>query len=84
MELAETMRTASAVRHFLAEPVDDDTLYQILDHARFAPSGANRQGWHVIVVRDPNLLHQLQELYLRTWRPLRQARRPQIFQALPA
>ena len=78
MELNETMRTAGAMRHFLADPVDDETLYRILDAARFAPSGANRQGWHVIVVRDPTLLHQLQELYLRTWRPLRQARGAQL------
>ena len=27
--------------------------YEILDHARFAPSGGNRQGGRVIVVRDP-------------------------------
>ncbi|HEU5196649.1 MAG TPA: nitroreductase family protein, partial [Methylomirabilota bacterium] len=28
------------------------TLYRILARARFAPSGGNRQGWRVIVVRD--------------------------------
>ena len=34
------------------DPVPDDVLHRILDNARFAPSGGNRQGWHVIVVRD--------------------------------
>src|SRR2546429_8861131 len=43
----------SAVREFTAEPVPDAVLFKILDHARFAPSGGNRQGWRVIVVRDP-------------------------------
>ena len=52
MELREVMRTTFAAREFLDEPVDDETLRRILDNARFAPSGGNRQGWHVTVVRD--------------------------------
>ena len=52
MELREVMRTTFAAREFLDEPVDDETLRRILDNARFAPSGGNRQGWHVIVLRD--------------------------------
>lgn len=53
MDLYDVMRTAFAARDFTAEPVPDDVLARILDNARFAPSGGNRQGWHVIVVRDP-------------------------------
>ena len=53
MDLYEAMRTAFAARDFTGEPVSDEVMYRILDHARFAPSGGNRQGWHVIVVRDP-------------------------------
>ena len=52
MELYDVMRTAFAARDFTADPVPDDVLEAILDNARFAPSGGNRQGWHVIVVRD--------------------------------
>ncbi len=52
MDLSEAMRTTFAAREFAPEPVPDDMLHRILDHARFAPSGGNRQGWHVIVVRD--------------------------------
>lgn len=52
MELYEVMRTAFAAREFTDEPVSDAQLYRILDHARFAPSGGNRQGWKVIAVRD--------------------------------
>jgi len=53
MELYEVMRTTFAARKFTDEPLPDATLHKILDHARFAPSGGNRQGWRVIVVRDP-------------------------------
>ena len=46
------MRATFAARDFTADPVPDEVLHRILDNARFAPSGGNRQGWHVIVVRD--------------------------------
>jgi nitroreductase len=52
MDVYEAMRTTFAAREFIDEPVSDDTVFSILDRARFAPSGGNRQGWHVIVVRD--------------------------------
>jgi len=52
MELYDVMRTTFAGREFTADPVSDATLFTILDQARFAPSGGNRQGWRVIVVRD--------------------------------
>ena len=46
------MRTAGTTRRFRTDPVPDDLLYRVLDNARFAPNGGNRQGWHVIVVKD--------------------------------
>jgi nitroreductase len=52
MELYDVMRTTFAARAFTDDRVDDATLRRILDNARFAPSGGNRQGWRVIVVRD--------------------------------
>jgi nitroreductase len=52
MELDEVMRTTFSCREWTDEPVDDATLHRILDNARFAPNGGNRQGWHVIVVKD--------------------------------
>lgn len=51
MELYDVMRTTFAAREFTDEALADDVLVKILDHARFAPSGGNRQGWRVIVVR---------------------------------
>ena len=53
MELYDVMRTTFSSREFTADPVPDVLLAKILDNARFAPSGGNRQGWRVIVVRDP-------------------------------
>lgn len=33
--------------------VSDETIRKVIDLARWAPSGANRQPWRVIVVKDP-------------------------------
>jgi nitroreductase len=52
MELYDVMRTTFAAREFTDAPLPDATLYHILEQARFAPNGGNRQGWHVIVVRE--------------------------------
>jgi nitroreductase len=62
MELYDVMRTTGAVRNFTGDPLPDDVLERILDNARFAPSGGNRQGAHVIVVRDQATREALAEL----------------------
>src|SRR5271155_4889561 len=50
MELYDVMRTTFAVREFTDDPLPDPVLYRILDNARFAPSGGNRQGTAVTLV----------------------------------
>jgi nitroreductase len=67
MELREAMRCAPTSRLFSDEPVDVDVLRGVLDDARFAPSGGNRQGWRVIVVTDPQLRRRMRELYEQPW-----------------
>jgi nitroreductase len=62
MELNDVMRTTFAARDYTGEPISDAVLYDILDNARFAPSGGNRQGNKVIVVRDPATRDQLARL----------------------
>ena len=67
MELSQALRSTGAVRDFTDDPVPDDVLYRMLDTARFAPNGGNRQAWHVIVVRDPATRVALRDLYLPGW-----------------
>lgn len=63
MDLKTALRTTPATREFTDQAVSDDDVYEILDDARFAPNGGNRQGWHVIVVRDPDTKRRIAELY---------------------
>lgn len=58
-DLDTVMRTTFAARTFTDEPVDDTVIAEIMESARFAASGGNRQGWHVVVVRDPATRHAL-------------------------
>jgi nitroreductase len=67
MELLDAMRTTPATRRFTDDPLPDDVLYRILDHARFAPNGGNRQAWHVIAVRDQQVKDQLADLWAVAW-----------------
>jgi nitroreductase len=67
VEIATALRTTGAAREFLADPVPDDVVYRLLDTARFAPNGGNRQAWRVLVVRDPELRSRLRDCYLAGW-----------------
>lgn len=59
MEFDDVIRTTFACRDFTDRPVTDEVLHGLLDQARFAPSGGNRQGWKVIVVKDPEVRTKL-------------------------
>lgn len=67
MDVREAMRTTGAARVFTDEPIDDDVLFEILDDARFAPSGGNRQPWRVAIVRDLAVRRRIGELMRGVW-----------------
>jgi nitroreductase len=68
VDLTDAMRCAPTSRRFTDEPVSEQALWRALDSARFAPSGGNRQGWRVVVVRDPEGRRAIRDLYLPSWR----------------
>lgn len=62
MDLYEAMRTTAAIREFTGDPLPDEVLHRILDNARFAPSGGNRQGVRLVLVREQETRHRLAAL----------------------
>ena len=62
MELYEAMRCTFAARQYTGEELSDEVLMRVLDNARFAPSGGNRQGGHVVIVRDQSIKEELAAL----------------------
>jgi nitroreductase len=67
MELRDALRGTGAVRRFTDAAVDDATIAAILDDARFAPSGGNRQPWRVAVVSDVALRRRLADAMGPVW-----------------
>ena len=67
VELGPALRTTGAVREFLDREVPDAVVHRLLDTARFAPNGGNRQAWRVIVVKSPDLKRGLRDIYLPGW-----------------
>jgi len=61
------MRCVPSTRYFTDQPVPREPLARVLDNARFAPSGGNRQGWRLIVVTDRDRRRRLRELYEQPW-----------------
>lgn len=52
MELKEVIKTRKSIRDYEDTPVPEDKLLRVIEAARLAPSGSNRQAWKFIVVRD--------------------------------
>jgi nitroreductase len=67
MELRDAIRTTGSVREFLDEQVPDSLVAEILDDARFAPSGGNRQPWRVVSVVDPAVRRAIGGLMQPIW-----------------
>lgn len=56
-----------SVRSFIKKPVDRQTILEILETARYAPSAVNFQPWHFIVVNESDKLDLFHEVYPRNW-----------------
>ena len=50
MTVTEALRRRTSIRAFLSTPLAESLVREILDIARWAPSGGNLQPWKVIVV----------------------------------
>jgi nitroreductase len=67
MDLLDAIRTTGTCRFFKPDPVPDAVLARVLDAARFAPTGGNRQPVRFVAVRDAALRKRLHELYQPHW-----------------
>ncbi|RMG25072.1 MAG: nitroreductase family protein [Methanobacteriota archaeon] len=58
-EFYELMRTRRSVRFFSNEPVPEETIQYLVATAARAPSGANKQPWTFVVVKDPKVKREI-------------------------
>jgi len=59
VEVFEAIKNRRSIRRYKTTPVDDKTIEQVLEAARWAPSWANTQCWRFIVVRDDSVKAEL-------------------------
>lgn len=57
----------ASIRGFTAEPVSEEDLAALLEAARLAPTAANRQPWHLVVVRGAEQRAALGTAYAKPW-----------------
>ena len=62
--LLEVIKHRRAVRGYQSRPVPDEIIDQLLEAARWGPSGANSQPWEFIVVKDPEMTRKIGEIYV--------------------
>jgi len=67
MDIYDVVKTRRSVRKYKATPVDQDKIDRILEAARLAPSAANFQPWHFILIRDEQTRRSLKGAYGRDW-----------------
>lgn len=59
MNVNEAVKKRRTIRKFLQKPIPVETLKQLVEGARLAPSGGNVQPWAFIIVDDPELIPQV-------------------------
>ncbi len=63
----DIMFSTRSMRRLKPDPVPDEVLYRILDAGIRAPSGGNTQHWRFVVVKDPQVKQQVQQVYQKGW-----------------
>ncbi len=67
MEWKQLVKSRYSCRNYMKLPVKDETLDEILEEVRLAPSAANRQPLMVYVVRDAEKRAALKDAYDKEW-----------------
>ena len=56
-----TILNRRSIRRYLDKDIPDDILQKVLEAFRWAPSWANTQCWHVVVVKDAEQKNKIRE-----------------------
>ncbi|MBI2849694.1 MAG: nitroreductase family protein [Chloroflexi bacterium] len=67
MKFMELARKRYSVRGYQNKPVEDEKLKEILEAARLAPTGGNRQAFQLIVIHSAGREEELKAIYKPEW-----------------
>ena len=67
MDFYKVINKRKSIRGYSSRHVEEAKLNRILEAARIAPSAANRQPWHFIVISDKQKRKELGKAYDKDW-----------------
>ena len=67
-----------SIRGYIRRPIEQEKVVQLLDVARYAPNGANRQVLQWVVVNDPDKVHRMAEMTIE-WMKIVQVKNPALY-----
>lgn len=62
MDFYQVIKTRRSVRSFKSDQIPQDVLTRVLNAARIAPSGSNRQPWKFIVIKERERIKKMAQL----------------------
>ena len=68
-----------SIRTYIRKPIEKEKVLQLLDIARYAPNGANRQIVSWLVINDPERVHRVAEMTI-DWMKLVKEKNPALYQ----
>src|SRR5260370_2572229 len=78
MDAQAVLTTTRSVRKRMDfdRPVPRELILECIEVAVQAPTGSNRQGWHFMVVTDPDKKKAIGDLYRKSWEAYSSGRDP--------
>jgi nitroreductase len=62
VDILDLLKSRRSIRSYQDKPIPQDLILQILEAGRWAPTGANLQPWHFIVVTDAETRKRIGEV----------------------
>jgi nitroreductase/NAD-dependent dihydropyrimidine dehydrogenase PreA subunit len=67
-----------SIRGYIRKPIEQEKILQLLDVARYAPNGANRQVIRWVVINDPAKVHRMAEMTI-DWMKVVKEKAPALY-----
>lgn len=64
LTVSEAIEARRSIRKYSSDDVPDELIRQVLEAARLAPSGSNRQPWCFLIVKDKKLKSEIRRICL--------------------
>ena len=67
MDFDTLIHNRYSVRAYVKKPIEDEKLQKVLNAARMAPTGSNRQAFQLIVVHTAGREDEIRQIYNKDW-----------------